>query len=268
MRVARNLARTIRANGAEERWWDRLHEQLAPEAVLRRAMRHDELAPVLRGGLDDRALPDEVRLYRKRNWKNLLRGLKSLVVAKELRIPHFYGVVQATVHRGLGLLNPELALKLTFGLPLGPEELTELGFPPVAFGTLSLRLVTTAGVGYIVDAFQNLTEAENMKYHAIGTGTTAEATGDTALVTELTTQYNPDNTRATGTTTEGASANIYRTVGTNTVDASATIAEHMVTSQAATGGGVCLDRSQFTGIALASGDSLQTTYDGTFSAGG
>jgi hypothetical protein len=136
-------------------------------------------------------------------------------------------------------------------------------------GEVSRKVVTDTGVGFIVDAFQNLKELENMKFHGIGTGTGAEAVGNTALGTELTTQYNPDNTRATGSTGE-TSANIYRTVGTNTVDASATISEHGIFDQAATGGGVLLDRSMFSGssVGLTSGDSLQSTYDFTLTSGG
>jgi hypothetical protein len=139
------------------------------------------------------------------------------------------------------------------------------------YGVVSRRVVTTAGVNFIVDAFQNTTELENLKYHAFGTGATAEASGDTALVTEETTQYNPDNTRPTGSTTEGASANIYRTVGTYSPDAGGTraITEHGVMSQAATGGGTLLDRSVFSAVNLVAGsDSLQATYDLTFTAGG
>jgi hypothetical protein len=139
------------------------------------------------------------------------------------------------------------------------------------FGIVSRKVVTDTGVGFIVDAFQNSVELENMKYHGIGTGTTAEAASQTALVTELTTEYNPNSTRATGTTTEGASANIFRTVGTNTIDSGTpAITEHAVLSQAATGGGVMLDRSVFSAINLvgANGDGLQTTYDLTCSSGG
>lgn len=133
-------------------------------------------------------------------------------------------------------------------------------------GLLCTKVVTTAGVNFIVDAFQNITEVELMKFHGIGTGSTAPAIGDTALVTELTTQYNPDSTRATGSTTEGAS-NVYVSVGTNTVDATAAIQEHGIFSQAATGGGTLLDRFTFTTVNLASGDSLQTTFNLTFTAG-
>ncbi len=119
----------------------------------------------------------------------------------------------------------------------------------------------------MVDALQNLVEPENFKYHALGTGANAEAVGDTALQTELTTQYNPDSTRATGTTVEGASANIFRTVGTNTLDAAAAITEHGVLTQAATGGGTLLDRSVFSVVNLGSGDSYQSTYELTIGAG-
>jgi hypothetical protein len=136
------------------------------------------------------------------------------------------------------------------------------------FGVVSRRMVTTAGVNYIVDAFQNTTELENLKFHGLGTGVTAEAVGDTALVTELTTQYTGD-VRATGTTVEGGSANIYRTVGTNTLDSgSVAVTEHGVFS--AVSGGTLLDRSVFSAINLVgtNGDGLQTTFDLTVAAGG
>jgi hypothetical protein len=140
-------------------------------------------------------------------------------------------------------------------------------YTPFDLGIVSRKVVTDTGVAFIVDAFQNTTEIENLKFHGIGTGGAAEAVGNTALTTELTTQYNPDNTRATGSTTENA-ANIYRTVGTNAVDSAVSITEHGIFSQAATGGGTLLDRSLFTAVALASGDSLQSTYDLTLTAGG
>lgn len=134
------------------------------------------------------------------------------------------------------------------------------------YGIVSRKLVTTVGVNYIVDAFQNLVELENMKFHGLGTSAATEAVGNTGLTVELTTQYNPDNTRATGTTIEGASANVYRTVATNTVDAAATIEEHGIFSAASAG--VLLDRSLTGTKTLASGEGLQSTYDLTMTAGG
>lgn len=139
---------------------------------------------------------------------------------------------------------------------------------PHYLGLAALRVVTNAGVGFIVDAFQNLTELENMKYHGTGSGSTAEAAGDTGLAAEYTTETNPDSTRATGTTEEGATANIFKTVATNTYDATVAVVEHGIFSQAATGGGVLLDRSVFSAVNLVSGDSLQTDYRLTLSAGG
>jgi hypothetical protein len=135
------------------------------------------------------------------------------------------------------------------------------------YGVVSTRVVTTAGVGFLVDAWQNILELEIMKYHGVGTGTTAEASSDTALVTESTTILNPDSTRATGSLTEGASGNIFRSVGTLTFDGSGAITEHGLFSQAATGGGVLWDRSVFSAINVVSGDSIQFTYDVTFTAG-
>jgi len=106
------------------------------------------------------------------------------------------------------------------------------------------------------------------KYHGIGTGATAAAEGDTALQTELTTQYNPDNQRALGTQTNNGNS-IYRTVGTNTVDASAAITEwglfNRLSSAAVGQGNGVVDtiwsRIVFSAVNLSSGDSLQTTYD-------
>lgn len=138
------------------------------------------------------------------------------------------------------------------------------------FGVVSQRVVTTAGVNFLVDALQGTVEPEILRYHALGTGTNAEASGDTALQTELTTEYT-SNQRAQGTLTEGASANIFRTVGTNTLDSGTpAVTEHGIMSQQATGGGTLLDRSVFSAINLvgANGDGLQTTYDLTLSAGG
>lgn len=182
----------------------------------------------------------EVDRYRLRNLPNVLRGLPSIFVAKAVKAPTFFGIVSAEVKRKSGQV--------------------------LDFGVVSCRVVTTVGVGFIVDAFQNSVELETMKFHGFGTGGTAEAVGDTALVTELTTQYAVNSTRPTGSTTEGGGANIYRTVGTLSPDATVAITEHGIFS--ADTAGVLLDRSLFSVINLVSGDSLQITWDGTFAAGG
>lgn len=139
----------------------------------------------------------------------------------------------------------------------------------VDYGVVSHRVVTDAGVAFLVDDFDPAatTDISTLKYHGCGTGTTAEATGDTALVTESTTALNPDSTRPTGTATQ-PSANIYRSTGTATFDATAAITEHGLFSQAATGGGTLWDRSVFSAINVVSGDSIQFQYSLTINSGG
>lgn len=138
----------------------------------------------------------------------------------------------------------------------------------IDYGVVSRQLVTDTGVAFIVDDMDNsATDITTLNYHGFGTGTTAEAASQTALVTESTTALNPDSTRPTGTKSQPA-ANQLQTVGTATFDATAAITEHGIFSQAATGGGTMLDRSVFSAINVASGDSIQATYTITFSSGG
>ena len=124
------------------------------------------------------------------------------------------------------------------------------------------NLVVNAGETALRDCFiaTSCTTTQAFKFHGIGTGTTAAAETDTSCETELTTEYNPNSTRATGSQTNNG-ANVYRTVGTNTVDASAAITEFCLMSNASVGSGTMWTRIVFSAINLASGDSLQTTYD-------
>lgn len=137
------------------------------------------------------------------------------------------------------------------------------------YGLLSRRMVTDTGVGYIVDSFANGVEPENMKHHGLGTGAGAEAVGNTALSTEIAANHYTGSARPIGTTEEGASANIYKTVATHThATAGDSITEHGIFSSATQGAGVLLDKHLFTAVALAVADSFQTTYQLTLSSGG
>ena len=198
-------------------------------------------------------LPADVRIFLGR-----LVGVLPVTSALSLRhyrpgalAPEVFDRLQRLIRDG----NPLVRLAPEFGGHLSD------------YGVVSHRVITTAGVGFLIDAWQNIVELEIMKFHGIGLGTTGAVVGDTALETELTTQYNPNSTRATGTLAEAA-ANIFRTVGTNTVDAAVAATEHGILSQAATGGGVLWDRTVFAVINLADGDSLESTYDMTASSGG
>lgn len=138
----------------------------------------------------------------------------------------------------------------------------------VHYGLLGYRVITTAGVTFLRDDWNNnAQDYTTFNFHGCGTGNTAEATGDTALVTESTTALNPDSTRATGTRST-PSATSWASVGTPTFDNTAAIVEHGLFSQAATGGGTLWDRSVFSAINVASGDSIQFTYTCTLTAGG
>jgi len=134
-------------------------------------------------------------------------------------------------------------------------------------GVVSRKVVTDAGAAAVVNAFRNAFELELFNFHGLGVGSTAEATSQTALVTELTTQYATDNTRPTGTQTAPA-ANQYQSQATITVDAAATITEHGLFSQSAVPGGTLWDRSVFAGLALNAGDSIIATYIATITSGG
>jgi hypothetical protein len=137
------------------------------------------------------------------------------------------------------------------------------------YGVLGRRVVTDVCVAFMVDNFAGTTDLDTMKYHGVGTGTGNEAAADTyTSLTECTTETNPDNTRATGSTIEGATANIYRTVGTVAFDGTVAVTSHGVLSQAAVGGGTLLDRTKFAAINVVSGDSIEFTYSLVFTSGG
>lgn len=222
-------------------WEQFTRRALSDRLVLPWPARALTKADVWEHGFPHAGLRPEVNRWRAANLTNLKRGLNRVALAAKFHIPTHYGALWIRVFKADGDV--------------------------IDYGLASMRVVTDTGVNYIVDAFQNTTEVENMKYHGLGTGVGAEATGNTALGTELTTQYNPDNTRATGTTTEGASANIYRTVATNTIDSGTpAVTEHGIFS--ASSAGTLLDRSVFSAINLVANDGIQTTYDLTFTSGG
>jgi hypothetical protein len=144
------------------------------------------------------------------------------------------------------------------------------GHTVIDYGVVSYRVVTNTGVQFLVDSLQNLVEPELLKYHAIGTGVVAEAATDAALGAEWAGADYTGGVRAAGTQGEGAAANVYRTTATNTKASAgvSAVTEHMLMSQAATGGGVGLDRSVFAAFNLNQNDGLQTQYDFTINSGG
>ncbi len=131
----------------------------------------------------------------------------------------------------------------------------------VNYGLVSTKVVTTAFVNFMVDQLQTETsEWGDFKYHDSGIGTTAAAVGDTDIETS------DEESRATGSQTEGASANIYKSVGTISYTTTKAITEHGLFSQST--GTTLLDRHVFSAINVVNGDSIEFTYELTVSAGG
>lgn len=191
--------------------------------------------------MPQKGLDGVVNEWRTRNLRNFQRGFRRAALAKRFGIPTLFGSLFASkVFAGGDVLD---------------------------LGLISMRVITDAGVAAISDSFNNTFENELFNFHGMGTGVTAESAAQTALVTELTTEYNPNSTRATGTQT--TPTNVYQTVGTNTIDSGTpAVTEHGIFSQAATGGGTMLDRSLFAAINLVSGDGIQFTYQLTLTSGG
>jgi hypothetical protein len=183
--------------------------------------------------------------YQARNYNNFLRSLADQAFADAENLPNR---LQAIGHLWLAKVRRD-------------GDLEDLGL-------VSCRVVTDTGVQYIVDAFQDLVELENMKYHAVGEGATAENATQTALVSELTTEYSSANTRPTGSLGEkSAEAYTYETGATVTASASVALTEHGIFSTATSGTGVMLDRSVFSTVNLEIGESLQATYQLSFPSG-
>lgn len=130
----------------------------------------------------------------------------------------------------------------------------------VNYGVLGWRVVTNAFVNFMVDQLQTeTTEWGDFKYHDSGVGSTGENATDTDIETT------DGEARVEGTQTEGASANIYRSVGTIAYTTTKAIVEHGLFSQST--GTTLMDRTVFSTINVENGDSIEFTYELTCSAG-
>jgi hypothetical protein len=130
----------------------------------------------------------------------------------------------------------------------------------IDYGIVSHRVLTDAFIAMFIDDLDNGgADISAFNFHAVGTGTTAEAAGDTALVTESTTILTNNSVRATGTRSQ-PTASQYRSVATQTFDGSGAITEHGITDDADAGQGNLMDRSVFSAINVVTGDGIQFTY--------
>ena len=126
--------------------------------------------------------------------------------------------------------------------------------------TVINKVVTDVFVQDVIDSLVAAAYINDFKYHDSGTGTTAEAADQTALVTAT------GVARVAGSQAEGASANIYKTIATITYDGAYDVTEHAVFD--ASTSGIMFDRSVFGIVTVANGEKIEFTYEFTLSSGG
>lgn len=176
--------------------------------------------------------------WRLKNVPNLWRGYWRHKAAEALGVPHVYGELRAKHIRANGEI--------------------------IDYYVVSTRVVTSAGVGFLVDDWDDdSTDITTMNYHACGTGTDAESAADTALGAEATTITD----RSEGVKSQPA-ANKIQSVATQTFTGSGAITEHGLFSALAEETGVLWDRSVFPAINVGVGDSIQWTITAEFTMGG
>ena len=128
-------------------------------------------------------------------------------------------------------------------------------------GIVSTHAVTDVFVQALVDALQASVAAfSNYKYHDSGESDTDEEVTDTVLWLPT------GEARDTGTQTEGASANVYRSIATHTYAGTFAITEHGLFNAAS--GGTLMDRSIFTAVDVVTGNSIEFTYQLLCESGG
>ena len=179
--------------------------------------------------------------YKLKNYSNIVKPLAKIGIANLLNIPTFYGVLTAKKVAADGVVTD--------------------------YGIISLKSVTSAGVMEVTDemaaSVAGSSDLSDFAHHGIGTGTDAEAVGDTTLGTEVETRVQDTADRASSASGNNAQ---YETIATHSATAARAVTEHGLFT--ASTGGVLFDRSVFSVINLASGDSLTTTYQATFNSGG
>lgn len=145
----------------------------------------------------------------------------------------------------------------------------------VDYGVVGEKCMTYAFIlmvaGTLANSGTNPANIVDYKYHAVGTGSTAEAaTGaGAAIVTEV---YGQNHERAQGTQVVTASSPnaAYKSVGIITFDETINgICEHALYNYIS--GGTCMDRTLWTGgdvVDVVSGSILTVTYTSTWNSGG
>lgn len=209
----------------------------------------DDPYAYLEHALPQPGLPDEVNEWRWRNQDHYLETWEPVAAASRAGIATMYGSLYLAKIDATGCVQEH--------------------------GLVSHRVVTIASVQKMVSFLNKADTAtgQNWLYHGIGKGTAAEASSNTGLTTELTSEYSTPSSRPAGSQGTGATTSVYRTAATvavGTVGSAQVITEHGVFSAATVGSGTLLDRSMFSGssITLNSNEAIAAQYDLTLTAGG
>jgi len=124
------------------------------------------------------------------------------------------------------------------------------------------RKMTTAFVDFIVDQLQTETSVfGDFKYHDCGTGATGEEITDTIM------ENDTGEARSTGTQTE-TDHDTYKSVATDTFAGTFAITEHGLFAVVTANTGPMMDRTVFSAINVVSGNQIEFTFEGSFTAGG
>lgn len=181
------------------------------------------------------AAPGPGLWWKLSNLRHVWKGLARHAVAKTLGMNHMLGCLYAVLRRADGTV--------------------------VNYGLISTNLVTTAFVEFMVDQLQTETSVwGDFKFHDSGVGVTGAAVGDTDIETT------DGESRVTGSQTEGATAEIYKSVGTISYTTTKAITEHGLFSVVTAG--TMMDHHVFAAINVVNGDSCEFSYQLTVSDGG
>lgn len=194
-------------------------------------------------------------VYQIRNWRAHWRAfwLGSYIVLEDLAARAVSFAVTGVPGQAFGRIRAEGRLDAVL---IRNGERIDLG-------CLGRRVVTTAGVNYMRDDFAagaGSADISNFKFHDSGIGTTAEAIGDTALVTPT------GDARVSGTQ-DNSVAKTYKSVATISYAVTKAVTEHGLFSASTVG--TLWDRTVFAAINVTGGsDSIQFTYTLTINDGG
>lgn len=185
------------------------------------------------------------------------RGRRLKKIAKQVRagmVPK--GVSREEVFEALRITRPKAALEM-FGM-LSAKQFDREGQLIKDLGLVGVRKVTLEFAELLADAMCSSGAAallDDFTAHAQGQGSTAEASGDQALVDQ-------EDGRNIGSQTHGASSNIYKSIATITATSAYTVIEHGIFNQSSVTGDYLLDRTKLgTEFTVATDDEVEWTYE-------